>query len=219
MGRTVLWDFNGTLYDDVETALRCINTLLERRGLAILPDAEAYRRIFGFPVRDYYVRAGFDFARESFEVVGAEWFALYEAWSPGVGVRAGVREAMRAFHEAGFVQGVLSASQKTMLTRQLEALSLQFDEVMALEGIYAESKEALAAEWRQRHPGEEAVLIGDTAHDAEVARAANLGCILVEGGHQDAATLRACGVPVARDIPEAARMVLEEQEDLWKTNA
>ena len=166
-------------------------------------------------MRDYYVRAGFDFAKESFEVVGAEWFALYEALSPDVGVRAGVREAMRAFHEAGFIQGVLSASQKTMLTRQLEALSLRFDEVMALEGIYAESKEALAAEWRQRHPGEAAVLIGDTAHDAEVARAANLGCILVEGGHQDAKTLRTCGVPVARDIPAAAKMVLECRE-IWK---
>ena len=216
-GMTVFWDFNGTLCDDVDTALRCINTLLARRGLPVLPDAEAYRRIFGFPVRDYYVRAGFDFSEESFETVGAEWFSLYEAQSKEIGLRSGVREAMAVFRAAGLRQAVLSASQKDTLAAQLCALGLEFDEVLALDGIYAESKEALAAEWRQRHPEEPAVLIGDTAHDAEVARAAGLDCILVEGGHQDAATLAACGVTVARDIPEAARMVLEV--NLCKTNA
>ena len=219
MTRTVLWDFNGTLYDDVETARRCMNTLLERRGMPLLADTDAYRRIFGFPVRDYYVRAGFDFARESFETVGAEWFALYEDFSRGVGLREGVREAVRAFKAAGLAQAVLSASHTDTLTRQLDALGLRFGEVLALEGIYAESKEALAVSWRQRHPGEPAVLIGDTEHDAEVAASAGLGCILVEGGHQDAGTLARCGVPVASDIPDAAARVLNGGRDVWKTGA
>lgn len=207
----ILWDFNGTLYDDVPLALFCMNTLLARRNLPQLADTDAYRAIFGFPVRDYYVRAGIDFTRESFDTVGQEWFALYTAHMRKAPLRAGVRDAVSAFSRAGLAQAVLSASQSDTLREQLAFLGLSgsFHEVLSLDGIYAESKEHLAHAWRERHPDACAVLIGDTAHDADVARAAGLGCILVEGGHQSAGTLRRCGVPVAADIPDAAARILK----------
>ena len=53
-----------------------------------------------------------------------------------------------------------------------------------------------------------AVMIGDTLHDAEVARAMGVGCVLQCAGHQPAARLRAAGVPLADDVPAAAALVL-----------
>ena len=56
----VLWDFNGTVYDDMEACLRSVNEMLSERGLPVL-SAEAYREVFDFPVKDYYAKIGFDF--------------------------------------------------------------------------------------------------------------------------------------------------------------
>jgi phosphoglycolate phosphatase len=41
--------------------------LLKRRSLPLL-DEQKYREIFTFPVRDYYLAAGFDFKQEPYEV-------------------------------------------------------------------------------------------------------------------------------------------------------
>ena len=39
---------------------------------------EKYRKIFGFPVKDYYIKLGFDLKNESFEECGLEFIQEYE---------------------------------------------------------------------------------------------------------------------------------------------
>ena len=67
MLHTILWDWNGTLLDDVEVALAAMNEMLARRGLPLLQGREPYRDIFTFPVRVYYTAAGLDLSAEPFE--------------------------------------------------------------------------------------------------------------------------------------------------------
>ena len=55
----VIWDFNGTILDDVDLVVRSVNGQLARRDLPSLT-IERYRDIFGFPVADYYRRIGLD---------------------------------------------------------------------------------------------------------------------------------------------------------------
>ena len=43
--QTIVWDWNGTLLDDVELCRHTINRLLVKRGLKRL-DLEQYRRVF-----------------------------------------------------------------------------------------------------------------------------------------------------------------------------
>ena len=50
--RHIIWDWNGTLLDDVDAALNAINRMLQARGLPTL-GLTRYRDIFGFPVRDF----------------------------------------------------------------------------------------------------------------------------------------------------------------------
>ena len=73
----IFWDFNGTILDDVQTGIDCVNTLLEKRGLPIIPNKEYYKEVFGFPIVDYYKRLGFDFDKESYHGVAVEWVDLY----------------------------------------------------------------------------------------------------------------------------------------------
>lgn len=51
-------------------------------------------------------------------------------------------------------------------------------------------------------------MIGDTLHDAEVARALQVRCVLIARGHQSKETLLKAGVPVDSSLAEAAERVL-----------
>ena len=55
-------------------------------------------------------------------------------------------------------------------------------------------------------PAEAALMIGDTLHDAEVARAMGAKCILVARGHHSRETLLTAGVPVADTLLDAAAL-------------
>ena len=72
----IIWDWNGTLLDDLQMTMLCINELLEEYDLPSLT-IPRYRQIFRFPVKDYYELAGFDFAQESFEVLAQKFISNY----------------------------------------------------------------------------------------------------------------------------------------------
>ena len=57
----VLWDWNGTLLDDVALGLASLNRNLARFGYPQQYTLAEYREIFTFPIEDYYALAGFDF--------------------------------------------------------------------------------------------------------------------------------------------------------------
>lgn len=82
----VIWDWNGTLLDDAELCVEVMNDVLTRRQLAPLT-AETYAAAFRFPVREYYRELGFDFERETFEVIGTEFIAGYSAGEARCGLR------------------------------------------------------------------------------------------------------------------------------------
>jgi len=68
---TIIWDWNGTLLNDVDICVESINILLSERGHKPLSKS-LYREIFTFPVKAYYELAGFDFTNESFDFEVAE---------------------------------------------------------------------------------------------------------------------------------------------------
>ena len=68
----VIWDFNGTLLDDVKLCFDLLNKMLSKRGFETVT-IEKYKEIFRFPVKEYYRLAGFDFEREPFEVTAVEF--------------------------------------------------------------------------------------------------------------------------------------------------
>lgn len=190
----ILWDFNGTLFDDVDAGIESVNVLLAARGLPQIPDREYYRSVFGFPVIDYYERLGFDFTKESFADVAVEWMKEYDRFSADSGLCRGAEELLRFFKEAGIPQYVISATEKTMLDRQLRELGISgyFAATYGLGDIHAGSKAAIAEGWRLEHPNDRALFIGDTTHDADVASLIGVDCVLCAAWHQSRKTLEAC---------------------------
>src|SRR5690606_8742813 len=80
MGRYahVIWDWNGTLLDDVALCLDIMNRMLDQRGMRRIEPVR-YRQIFDFPVQLYYSQLGFDFDAEPFEDLAASYCDQYDA--------------------------------------------------------------------------------------------------------------------------------------------
>lgn len=208
----VLWDWNGTLLDDLEYSIQVRNNTFPAFHLPRLESVEEYHRQFTFPVRLYYERAGV--TDEIFDDVAHAWMAEYERCMDTIPLHEDAVETVERFHRAGLRQTVLSASEQTVLRRQLALYGLdsRFDAILGRGDIYAGSKEAIGREYLQSCgiPAEAAVMIGDSLHDAEVARALGAHCILAARGHQSRKTLLEAGVPVVDSLREAADWVLEQ---------
>lgn len=208
--RHLIWDWNGTLLNDAWLCRHAANVLLERRRLPPMSE-ERYMEIFGFPLEEYYQKAGFRFDTESFEAVGLEFMAIYEHQLPSCHLRDGARDFLRAWRASGRSQAVLSAQQHDLLGRTLahHRILAEFDLVLGVDSHYARGKIAQGAVLmeRLRWKPAETVLVGDTLHDADVARAIGVDMILLDGGNQSVPRLAASGLPVARDIPHLAELL------------
>lgn len=199
----LIWDFNGTICDDVGLGIDCINVVLRRRGMKELCGKDEYREYFCFPIEDYYAKIGFDFSSEPYSVPALEWTNEYLARESGIEAVSGVKEALEFAKENGIKQIVLSSSEITMLRRELSILSLSdyFDDVLGLDNTFAGGKIELAKEWA-RGKSFKALFIGDTRHDYETAVCIGADCILFSDGHDSREHLESCPCPVVDRIED-----------------
>ena len=185
--RHIIWDWNGTILNDVDYCRKIINGILLENGLPEL-SLNKYREIFTFPVQDYYEAAGLDFSKKSFEVLGKEFIDKYEANKLNCKLHDNAVEVLALIHTNGIGQSVLSAYLHSNLVKILDHYNLAqyFDNIIGLDNIYAGSKTHLGLMLidQLKIPGNEILFIGDTLHDAEVAEAMGVNCVLISNGHQ-----------------------------------
>lgn len=200
----LIWDFNGTVLDDVAVGLASANSLLCSHGLQPMPSVEYYRSVFRFPIREYYRKLGFDFDKTPFEKLAPEWVEKYMARVGDAGLNEGVIETLAEVRRRGICQILLSATETEMLHGQLAMLGLQgaFDGVFGLDNIHAVSKRERATAWCAQNPEARVLFLGDTDHDAEVASAVGRDCVLFAGGHQSKNHLLGLGYPVIDHISD-----------------
>jgi phosphoglycolate phosphatase len=208
----ILWDWNGTLLDDTEWCMACINAMLARRGMRVLSNIEEYRSVFTFPVEDYYRRVGFDFAAEPFAALAEEYIALYHGDMSRLRLFPGVHATLRALRERGLRQSILSASRIDNLRRQIGLFNVApyFDRILGISDIYARGKEEIAARYLREAGilGAAALVIGDTRHDAHVAAALGADCILMLSGHQNASAFAGLNVRLAETLADVPALIM-----------
>ena len=64
----IIWDWNGTLLNDLTLCVDLLNVSLEKRKLPEMTE-EKYRKKFLFPIKTFYESIGFDFSKEDFTLV------------------------------------------------------------------------------------------------------------------------------------------------------
>ena len=210
MIKHIFFDFNGTLIDDVNLCLELLNGLLASQGKASI-DLKRYKQVFKFPIKDYYLDAGIDFSIESFESMAVRFIDEYQPKSLLCGLYEGVVDTIKELREKGIKTYILSASEKNNLIEQCKHYKIVdlFDDILGIDNIHAGSKLDIALEYMKSSNinKNEAMFVGDTLHDYEVARAMGVGCVLVSCGHQCVEVLGQAGVPIVSSIKDIIREV------------
>ncbi len=185
----VIWDWNGTLLNDIDACIAATSEILTSVGLAPIT-VEHYRSIFGFPVSEYYKKLGFNDTPKplTFEE-GSKLFNLkYSEHVKQCELFEGTEKLLLSLKEQGKLVSILSASEEKFLLSELKAREIEhlFDFVHGLGDQFARSKVDRGHELiaRANVSLTETILIGDTDHDHEVAEALGIDVLLVTGGHQ-----------------------------------
>jgi phosphoglycolate phosphatase len=184
----IVWDWNGTLLDDAWLCVEIINELLHKRGLPILT-RERYQEVFGFPLKDYCRRLGFNLEKESFEQISDEFVSLYEQRRLECQLQPNAVEIFTAVQQARRQQSILSAYQQQALEKMVKYFHLEgfFTQVLGVDNCYGDGKIERGRRWLRELPctADEIVLIGDLVHDSDVAASLGIDCILIPSGHQN----------------------------------
>jgi len=201
--RHIIWDWNGTLLDDLELSIDVMNAMLVRRLLPPL-DRQRYHRLFDFPVQTYYERLGFDPVKDSFARVSVEFISGYDARRLESKLHDHAPTVLRAVTAAGLHQSILSAYRHDTLNEIVShfGLTAHFEHIAGLDNIHAHSKVALGRDLVRRvnvSPAE-ILIVGDTLHDLEVARELGVHCAVISAGHHPAERLKPSGAPVFPDL-------------------
>lgn len=211
----IIWDWNGTLFNDVELCAGIMNLLLTQESLPNI-SIKKYKEIFTFPVIEYYRIAGHTFENKSFEVLGRQFMIEYELRKNNCSLFPEVYEILRKIKSMNINQHILSAYEQKSLNNILIHYSISdfFQNIVGLDHIYAHGKINLAHKLisgiRSNGSAGNVLLIGDTVHDYEVAKEINTDCILISHGHQDKERLLKAGVPVLDNFSEFRTKYLME---------
>lgn len=204
--KTILWDYNGTILDDVKLSYDIEQKMLIKRGMHTFTLQE-YKDMFCFPVIDYYYKMGYTFERETYDDISVEFHDAYEKGFDTCTLSDGFLTIIESSVKKGYRNVIISAANKFKLQEQCEKLCIKqyFDDILGTDDILGGSKIDLAKDYmKQSHTNPlECLFIGDTLHDAETAEAIHVeNIILTSSGHQSRKVLEEGGYTVVDSLKE-----------------
>lgn len=197
----IVWDWNGTLLDDLWLCIESINFVLKSRGMPKV-DKESYRSIFTFPVIKYYKNLGFDFSKEKFPIPG--FLNYYRSHFKKCNLHQHVHKVLKENKDSGLTQSILSAGRQDSLVDWVthHEIDHYFNAIIGIENDAAEGKTNVGLNWLSKVEisKKNILLIGDTIHDSEVAEQMGVQCVLVDIGHVSRERLLKTGRNVFRSL-------------------
>jgi phosphoglycolate phosphatase-like HAD superfamily hydrolase len=204
----LVWDWNGTLLDDLSLVVEATNRAFAAVGGRSL-DSDEHRRTFRRPVAEFY-------AEILERAVDAEEFGrldriFHDAYRLGLTTTSLAADAMQALRSWSGTQSLLSMWFHSELVPAIDTYGLT-GVFTRVDGLRTEVGGDLKAGHLARHldelgiPGDRAVLIGDSLDDALAAESVGAAAVLYTGGFTHPARLQASGRPVADTLVEAVRL-------------
>jgi phosphoglycolate phosphatase-like HAD superfamily hydrolase len=209
----IVWDWNGTLLDDLAIVVAAVNDTLALAGRPPI-SVEEYGANYTRPVLRFYERL---LGRK---VPGEEWLQFDETFHDSYRSMVGSArlatdavDALAAAAEIGVSQSLLSMYWHDELIPQVERFDLNrfLVRVDGLRGTPGDRKVAYLEEHlRAVDRGRSVALnpasvlvIGDALDDADAARVLGMACVLFDGGAHPPSQLESAGVPVVNSLMEA----------------
>jgi phosphoglycolate phosphatase-like HAD superfamily hydrolase len=210
VARHLVWDWNGTLLDDLALVVTATNASLSSVGGPSVT-AEEHRRDFRRPIADYYTHVlGRPVSAAEFVRLDHAFHEAYRAGMVGCALTADALAAIAAWPGT---QSLLSMWFHHELVPTVDLLGLA-SYLCRVDGLRAVTGGGSKEPHLRTHlaelgiKGEDCVLIGDSVDDAEAAAAVGAGVVLYSGGFTDESRLRATGHPVAGTLADAVTFAL-----------
>lgn len=210
MIRHVIWDWNGTLVNDVDLCVDILNQVLAAHCLPPI-SLNDYRKTFFFPVARFYQTLGLPSSGPQYEKLAGDYIKAYRERFKECGLNPGALENVRALSDLGVSQSILSAGAQQDVENfvsfyQLDQLVFWID---GANNVEANGKGDRAIDHLSRLDcdAKEVLLIGDTLHDLEVANLLGCQCLLFSGGHTEELKLLEATHHIIRSLSEVAGWV------------
>jgi len=204
----LVWDWNGTLLDDLRLVVDATNASLATCGGPVVT-ADEHRRDYRRPISAYYAHVlGRAITEEEFALLDG---AFHHAYRAGLATCGLVSDALTALATWPGTQSLLSMWFHAELVVAVEryGIAARFARVDGLRG-------AIGGGHKEAHliahldaigvAGADTVLVGDSLDDAHAAAAVGARCVLYAGGFTDPPALHATGLPVASSLVEAVEL-------------
>ena len=211
MAPHLVWDWNGTLFDDQHLVMRALNAVMTDAGLPHL-DAATYQRLYTRPVQVFYERLlGRPIPPEEWDHLDAVYHAGYRAGLAHAQLAVDADVALDRVEAAGASQSLLSMWRHEELLPLVDTLGIghRFARIDGLTGPGGGVKAPHLAAHLERvaaargAPPSGVLVIGDALDDAAAAVRIGAACVLYDGGSHPREELEGAGVPVAGSLTEA----------------
>ncbi|MFG2332333.1 HAD family hydrolase [Streptomyces sp. NPDC048604] len=213
MGKHLVWDWNGTLLDDIHAVIGATNAAFEELGLEPIT-LERYRELYTVPVPKFYERLMGRLPTDAEWVVMDDAFHQhYWARADACGLMAGAAELLAERQAAGRTQSLLSLAPHDRLIPIVRRHGIE-ERFVRVDGRLDASTSGKAGHM-VRHvealgvAPSSVVVIGDAADDAVAAAHVGAKAVLFTGGSHSRASLARVGVPVVDSLAEAVAVADE----------
>ncbi len=198
----IIWDWNGTLLNDIGASLASVNDMLAQRGREPI-DIDYYKECIGVPIIRFYEKV-FDMEKEDYNVIIKQYNEGYLYHLKDIGLTDGAVEALEYFKNNGVKQVIVSSSNNEQLCMNAQKYGVfeYFDAILGAGDYFAGSKieRAEAYLYENKAQKEEILVIGDLEHDAEMADTLGADCILLTSGHEHPERLKNAKVSLIDDL-------------------
>lgn len=185
MFRNLIFDWSGTLVDDLPPVLEATNHVFSIYGVAPL-DREAFRLRFRLPYREFYEEVLPGVALEELEVHFRKAFAGSKA---PVTILPHAREKLEWCKDHGIRCFVLTSMDSEAFAKQLVDLGLADFFEATYSGVLDKREKILGILEAHHLDPAESAFVGDMTHDIDTARHGKMTSIAVLTGYTHAGAL------------------------------
>jgi phosphoglycolate phosphatase len=191
----IVFDWDGTILDSPSAIAQCIRRAAEELGLPV-PDFERASHVIGLGLADALRTAVPDLPAARYPEFVEAYRRHFRASEESMRLFAGMRELIAEL--AGrHTLAIATGKSRRGLERALDATNLRahFRASRCADETTPKPDPAMLLELMDELgvPPEGTLMIGDTSHDMEMARAARVDALAVAYGAHPEAGLRACG--------------------------
>ena len=182
----IIWDWNGTVINDVKLCVRILNEALTYEKLPSITISN-YRKNFSFPVNLFYKSLGLPSSGFNYKALNSFFISRYKSDFLECNLHTGVQSILAVINDFGVNQSILSAGKDSDIKEfvNYHDLNKYFSFISGVRNIRAAGKKEIAKTHLDKIALEpnKILLVGDTVHDFEIADYLGIDCILFSNGH------------------------------------